>query len=80
MSHKQISYFLFLTIMYCCSRPLNSYCGLVGKRKIKQVCEHCIGDGGSSLMEAVSVFICQVGNCPDLAWSAILAADEQQLQ
>lgn len=31
-------------------------------------------------MEAVSLFTCHVGNHPDLAWSAILAADEQQLQ
>lgn len=71
MSHKQISYFLFLTIMYCCSLPLNFYCGSVGNRRIKQVCEHCIGDGGSSLMEAVSLFTCHVGNLPNLAWSAI---------
>lgn len=31
-------------------------------------------------MEAVSLFTCHVGNHPDFAWSAILAADEQQLQ
>lgn len=31
-------------------------------------------------MEAVSLFTCHIGNHPDLAWSAILAADEQQLQ
>lgn len=31
-------------------------------------------------MEAVSLFTCHVGNFPNLAWSEILAADDQPLQ